>query len=158
MTRDPEFDLEAAHDYFSVECFNKTWDLLNKETRTDEEDEEMIRLSLASHWHWTRREDYTPKTVSVAYWQTSRVYAVLGQAENAKRYAKKCLTVSQDACLDPFYLGYGYEALARAESVARDRDASERHLETARQLADEVADPEAKQWLLDDLATIKPPA
>jgi hypothetical protein len=51
----------------------------------------MIRLSLASHWHWTQREDCAVTNISVAYWRTSRIYAVLGQAENARRYAEMCL-------------------------------------------------------------------
>lgn len=154
VTEDLTFDLEAAHRYFSVECFNKAWELLDKADRSAEEDEEMIRLSLASHWHWTRREDCTPTSISVAYWQTSRIYAVLGQASNAKRYAARCLAVSQDADVKPFYLAYAYEAMARAERVAGDQLASEQYVKEARLVADDIADPEEKGWFLDDLATV----
>jgi hypothetical protein len=155
VSKKPDFDEKAAHKYYSTYCFNAAWDLIDKSDRTPEEDEEMLRLSLASTWHWTQREDCTHTTLSVGYWQTSRIYAILGQAENAKRYGQLCLGVSQGDDVPPFYLGYAYEALARAESVAGDRVKMEAYLDQARQAAENVSDADSKKWLLDDLATIK---
>ena len=45
------FDTEAGHKYFAAHCFNATWDLLDKESRTDEETEAMIDLAHASRSH-----------------------------------------------------------------------------------------------------------
>jgi hypothetical protein len=154
MTEELEFDLQAAHKHFAGHCFNQVWDLLDKSERTAAEDEQMIRLALASHWHWTQREDCTETSISVAYWQTSRVYAVLGQGENARRYALLCLEASQGDDIPPFYLGYAFEALARAEMVAGDQAKMNQHLEMARQAAEQVEDADSKQWLLDDLDSI----
>jgi hypothetical protein len=61
MTDKSEFDRTAAHRYFSANCFNKAWTLIDKEDRTPEEDQQMIRLNQASIWHWTQREDCTDK-------------------------------------------------------------------------------------------------
>ena len=91
MSEQPDFDHPAAHRYFAAECYNRAWDLINKPDRTPEENEQMLRLSLASHWHWTQRSDYAAENVSIAYWQTSRIYTLLGQADNARRYARLCL-------------------------------------------------------------------
>ncbi len=155
MTEKPKFDLDAAHKHFSVACFNQAWALLDKPDRTAEDDEQMVRLSLASHWHWTQREDCEPTNISVSYWQTSRIYAVLEQAENARRYAQKCLDVSQGEDISSFYLGYAYEAMARAEQVAGNREEMGKYLEEARRVAETIADPEEKKWLVDDLESIK---
>jgi tetratricopeptide (TPR) repeat protein len=155
MTNKPEFDMKAAHKYFSAACFNGAWELLDKSDRTAEEDEQMLRLSMASHWHWTQREDCADTNISVSYWQASRIYAVLGQVENAKRYAELCLAVSQGDDIPPFYLGYAYEALARAELVAGNKKQMQANLKEAHKAADKVADKEEQKWLLDDLATIK---
>ncbi len=152
----PVLDLDAAHQYFSVECFNRAWELLDKPERSAEEDEQMIRATLASHWHWTQREDCTATNISVAYWQTSRVYAVLGQVKNARRYANLCLAVSKGDDVPPFYLGYAYEALSRAELVAGNAEKTEQYRVEALRVAETLPDPEAKQWLLDDLATLEP--
>ena len=61
MAKKPDFDLTAAHKFFSTHCFNKAWYLIDQPSRTPEEDEEMIRLSLASAWHWKQRDDCTQK-------------------------------------------------------------------------------------------------
>ena len=155
MSKKPEFDLGASHKFFSVACFNKNWDLIDKTNRTPEEDEEMIRLSLASTWHWTQREDCTDQNLSVGYWQISRVYALLGQADNALRYGKKCLEVSQSEGIPPFYLGYAYEALARAEAVSGKKKEKDEYLRKAKLIADKLTKEDGKQMLVDDLETIK---
>jgi hypothetical protein len=154
MTSSTDFDVVAAHRYFSVECFNKAWDLLDRPSRTPAEDEEMLHLGLASLWHWTQRPDCTATNRSVSYWQVSRIYAVLGQAGNARRYGELCLGVSQGEGIPPFYLGYAYEALVRAEKVAGNRDKMAEYLQAACQVAETVPDAEARQMLQNDLATI----
>jgi hypothetical protein len=151
MSQDVGFDLQAAHRYFSAACFNKAWDLIDQPNRTPAEDEEMLRLSLASTWHWTQRADCTAANRAVGYWQTARIYALLGQAENARRYGQLSLVESQHEGVAPFYLGYAYEALARAERVAGDLAAARVYLAKAHQAAGRIEDPEAHQLLLDDL-------
>jgi hypothetical protein len=66
-----------------------------------------------------------------------------------------CLDASQGEDIPPFYLGYAYEALARAESVAGNRERMEEYLREARRVADTIPKPDAKKMLLDDLDTIK---
>ena len=155
MAKEPDFDVAAAHRHFSAECFNKAWELIDKPDRSPEDDEEMIRLSFASHWHWTQRDDCSDTNLSISYWQTSRIYAILGQADSARKYAGLCLALSKGEGILPVYLGYAYEALARAESVAGNREKMEEHLIEARRVAETMPNPEAKQRLLDDLDTIK---
>jgi hypothetical protein len=149
-----DFDQKAAHKYFSTNCFNNAWDLIDKTDRTPAEDEEMIQLSLASHYHWTQRDDYSPTGASIGYWQTSRIYALLGQAENARRYGQLCLEASQAEDVTPFFLGYAYEALARAEAVAGNREKSEEFINKAKAAAEKIGKAEDRNSLLDDLATI----
>jgi hypothetical protein len=155
MTKPPGFDLAVAHRYFAVECFNRAWGMMDKEERSPEEDEEMLRLSLASTWHWTQREDCTPTNLSVGYWQTSRIYTLLGQVDNARRYGSLCLKTSQEAGVEPFALGYAYEALARVEMVAGNWTPMEAYLEEARRVCERMTDEEDRQQLLKDLETIK---
>ncbi len=155
MADKPDLDLSTAHQYFSSDCFNKAWDLIEKSDRTPEEDEEMIRLNQTSIWHWTQREDCSPTNMSVGYWQASRIYAVLGQVDNARRYGQLCLEISRGEDVAPFYLGYAYEALGRAEMVGGNREAMASYVGQARETAEKIADADEKQWLLSDLETIK---
>ena len=154
MSQQPDFDLDAAHRYFSAQCFNRAWDLIDKPDRIPEEDEEMVRLSMAASWHWTQRPDCTNKNLSIGYWQISRSYALLRQADNARFYAQRCLDVSQGDDIAPFYLGYAYEALARAESVAGERARMKAYISLAQEAAEKVTDMDAHKQLLNDLETI----
>jgi hypothetical protein len=146
------FEVEAAHKFFAADCFNKAWDLIDKEGRTPEEDEQMILLNQASIWHWTGRDDCKDTNLSVGYWQASRIYALLGQADSARRYGELSLKYSHDA--EPFFAGYAYEALARAEKVAGDAAQMNGYLEQAKAQAEKVTDEQDRKLLEDDLATI----
>ena len=151
MSDKPDFDVETAHRYFSAECFNRVWGLLDKPERTPEEDQAMVNLCLASIWHWTERPDCTETNMSIGFWQASRVYAVVGLADEARRYGELCLGASRGPDILPFYLGYAYEALARAEIVAGNQDEAREHLAESRRIAEGLPNPDAKKQLLADL-------
>lgn len=153
MPDKPNFSLEEAHKFFSADCFNKAWGLIEKADRTPAENEQMIQLTQASLFHWSQRPDCTPRNYSVGYWQASRVYAITGQPELARKYGELCLDFAKDE--PPFYRAYGHEALARAEMVAGNRDGMAKHLQDARELTESVTDAESKKYLLVDLDTIK---
>jgi hypothetical protein len=154
MSEKTNLDKKAAHKYFSANCFNQAWDLIDKDERTPAEEEQMIRLSLASHYHWTQRDDYTEKNASIAYWQTSHIYALLGQADNALRYGQLCLEVSQTDDMPPFYLGYAFEALARAEAAGGDREKTEEYIILAKSAAEKIEKSEDKKQLLSEIESI----
>lgn len=153
MTDKPALDKELAHKFFAADCFNKAWELIDNPDRTPEDEEQMIRLTHASMYHWTQRPDCTDRHFSIGYWQASRIYALVGQAENALRYARLCLEITpQD---DAFCLGYAYEALARAEKLAGREARSREYLEQARAQAAKVSDEEDRNYLEADLKSLE---
>ena len=153
MADPSEFDVEKAHQAFAVSCFNGAWELIDKSDRTATEDEQMIQLAQASLWHWTQRTDCSDKNLSIGYWQVSRVYALVSEAENARKYAPLCL--EKTPLGEPFYLGYAYEALARAESVANVPEQAQTFLAQARQQSEKITDEQEKKLLVDDLKTLE---
>jgi catechol 2,3-dioxygenase-like lactoylglutathione lyase family enzyme len=146
-------DWSNAHRFFSAACYNQTWDLLDKKERSREEEEQMVALAFASIYHWRQRPDCTDQNLAIGYWQASRVYAVIGQAENARRCGQLSLEYSQNAL--PFYTGYAYEALARAEFVAGNRAQALGYLEQARLIAAKLTDPEELELLDADLKQLE---
>jgi hypothetical protein len=152
MADTPEFDIAAAHEYFAAHCFNRAWDLIDKEERTPQDDLLLVALNQASIYHWLERGDCDDRRLSVGYWQASRIQAVLGNASEARRHAETCLSFSDE--LPPFYLGYAHEALARAATLAGDRDAVAAHLTRAKGLAAQVAVKDEREALLGDLADL----
>lgn len=154
MVDTPKFDIQQAHKYFSADCFNKTWDNMDKDgSRSNEENMEMLHTAIASLWHWSQREEVTDENLSVGYWQVSRVYCLIGQPNNARRYGQLSLKHAKD--LSPFLKGYAYETLARAEMIANKRYIMLTHLEKAREMLVQIKDDEDRQLLEKDLETIE---
>lgn len=147
------FDIVTAHKYFSAENFNKTWEFIEKSERSEEENLAMLHTAIVSLWHWSQREDATPKNLSVGAWQVSRVFSLMGQSDNARSYG--LLSLKHAESLEPFFKAYACESLARAEMIANNRVTMKYYLEKAHALAQEVMDEEDKQILLKDLETIK---
>mgnify|MGYP001566686733 CR=1 FL=1 len=153
MSAQSDFDLQVTHRYFSASCFNKTWEFIDNPNRTEEDNLFMLQTAMASLWHWTQREDATPQNLSVGNWQVARVYALLGQADNARKYAEVSLKFSEGC--EPFYIGFAYEALARAEMIAGNVTKMNEYLKQAREFAGQVEDAEDKDVLSADIDSIK---
>ncbi len=147
-------DVQKIHKYFASDCFNRCWGLIDKAERTEEENEEMCRLSEVSLWHWLQVEGHTQENLSISYWQLGRAYAVAGKGEEALDYAGRCVKISEEAGLEPFYVGYAFEALARAHMLNGDKAAAEKAKKKATDLAESVEDKESRNLILADLETV----
>ena len=153
MANTPSFDIQQAHKYFSASCFNKTWDFIDKgNDRTTEENIQMLHTAIASLWHWTQREDVKSENLSVGYWQVSRVYCLLNMPHDARRYGLLSLQYAKDA--PPFFKGYAYETLARAEMIAENRVMMKEYHDKANEMLKQIEDEEDKNILAKDLETI----
>ena len=139
---------QAIHKKFAVDCFNKTWSLIDLETRTAEQDDDMLALTMASYWHWTQREDFTPKNASIAFWQIARVHALRGEGEMALKFGRKAIDVIPNPEELPFFVAYGWAEQARGALLLEDHASATTFLSNAQALLPAI-DP-------DDLALITP--
>jgi len=153
MSHDVTFDVAAAHRFFAADCFNRAWDLIEKPERTPEEDRLMIALNQASIYHWQHRPDCTNIRLSVGYWQASRIHALLGNALDARRYAEVSLAYATNT--EPFYRGYAFEALARAEMIAGNAGLAAELAAKARAEAERVEQQHERELLLADLKSLQ---
>lgn len=151
----PDFDLRSAHRHFAVTCFNETWKYIKKKRRSEEDNRAMLYNAMTSLWHWRQRKDATSTNFCISYWQVSRVFALLGDADNARLYGNLSLKASKGKGVEAVFAGFAYEAIARAESVAGNAPKRNAHLAKARKIAEKVTDAEDREALEDDLATIK---
>ena len=142
------------HRSMAASCFNKTWEYLRKSELSAEEAEEMVHASHASFWHWTQVEDHTPLNISIGTWQLARVYAVARLPERAEYFAQRCIEVGENNDLFPYFVGYGYEAKARAKALQGDGQAAQNLISKAKRLADQVQELDDRMVLLDDLKAI----
>src|SRR5262245_54593374 len=154
MSDSTNFDPVSAHQHFAAQCFDDSWALINKPSRTPDEDEALVALGHASLWHWSRRPDCTDKNLSIGYWLLARIYCVTSRVEGAERYAERCLELSQRQGVPAYYLGCAHEACARAASIRKDTEGRDEHLRLAKRIAETLDDKRERKRLTDDLATI----
>jgi hypothetical protein len=151
-TTDPGLDA-ATHRTVGVALFNHVWSLLELDSRTPEQDIEMVHAAHASAYHWMQVGTAVNRARSE--WQCSRVYAVLGRAEPAVWHARTSLALCERDGIGGFDLAFAYEALARAHAVNGDVAEASGWLDRARQAVGAIADVEDRDLVLSDLATIR---
>lgn len=147
--------LDADQRSLGVALYNDTWRLLEKK-RTPEEDDELLHQAHASAFHWLKAPECEPKNRARGEWLCSRVYSVLGRPEPALHHAERCLAITEASPenMDEFDLPFAYEALARAHSVAGNREEAARFERLAREAAEPMTDAEDRELVLEDLATL----
>ncbi|MEA1902968.1 MAG: hypothetical protein U9N56_05510 [Actinomycetota bacterium] len=143
-------DVAQWHRTFGPQAFNHTWTLLDLDELTREQEEEMLASTFAQRYHWYYAGE--PKNWAVADWQVSRVTAVLGYAELARRFGQRSLDLAEEHDLGPFVKGFAHEAIARAAADVDDVETFTEHLEAARALLTEISDSEERGVLEADLA------
>jgi hypothetical protein len=149
MSSSPPFDLAAAHHYFAAYCFNAAWDLIEKPSRTADEDRAMVELAQASIFHWRARANCTDKNLSIGYWQASRVHALTGNAREALRLAEISLAYSPGS--PPYFVAYAHEAMARTLKLLGRNDEAAAHVAAARALVPQVKTQQDRDRLTADL-------
>ena len=146
-----------AHRRLGKALFNHTWTLLETTDRSAEQVDEMIAATHASAWHWSKAGG-TLANAARGQWQIARVYATLGRGEPALTHARRCLELAEAAAAagvaDDWDVPSALEGLARAQAVAGDRQAAAATLARGRDATAAIADPEDRQLIESDLASI----
>lgn len=145
-------EIERWHRFMAAHLFNETWSYLEKPERSAEEDQQMLWAAMGSRFHWLQVGDQA--NFAVGDWQLSRVFSVLEDLHNARRYAASSLRRCHQYNLGPFLRAYAHEALARVAALADDPYERDRNRDDARALADQIEDETDRKQLLEDLASI----
>jgi len=118
MIDEKRYTESEAHYLFATDFHTRTWNLLDKPTRTRDEDERMLDYAHASLAHW--RVTGTAVKHERGEWMLARVYAVLGEVEPALRHAQRCMELleAHKQEMEDFDFAFAPEALARAHAIA----------------------------------------
>lgn len=151
MSSEPRYSIEEAHFIFAKQFNGRVWELLEKESRTLDEDEEMVLAAYASYYHWLHAGGGAHRQRSE--WLLARVYTVLGQADQAIIHAQRCLTLTegQRHLLQDFDVAYAYEAMARAYALSKDKAQALEYRHTAQAAGERIGDAEDRRIFQDDL-------
>lgn len=142
-----------VHRRLAVELFNGTWDLMEKEARSDEDNLKMIHMAHASCYHWSLVGE--PVNQARGEWQISRVYAILSQGESALFHAKASLAYCEKEKIGDFDLAFAYEAVARANGILKDEEQKDCYLLLARKASLDIDKVGDRDYFLKELGTLQ---
>jgi len=145
-----KYTLMEAQLYFAKTLNGKTWELLEKTKRSGEEDELMLYSAYASGFHWLMAG--TGLHHQRAEWLIAHVASVLGLTESAIQHATRCfeLTGGFMELMKDFDRAYAYEALARANALAGNREEALKFIKLAEQRGQAIENDEDRRIFLGD--------
>ena len=139
------------HRRLAATTYNVCWDLLESE-RTALQDRDLVGLALTSRFHWQRAGGGSEES-AIADWMVSRCFAAVGDAAQSMSFAQAALDdLPSDA---PEWLKASiHEGLALAYAVAGERVSRDRHVALAHEHLALEPDPESRNLIAGQLATL----
>ena len=145
--------MEEIHKNFAIELFNETWNLMEKDQRSQAETDRMVHAAHASCYHW----GIAGEGVNIARgeWLISHVYAHLRRVEPCLYHATRCLEVTLENDLKDFDLAFAYEAMARAADITGNDVEWAKYLTLAKEAGAKIKDPIDRNYFFRELNTIQ---
>ena len=132
--------------------FNETWDLLDKQERTTEDDAMMLHKAHTSCYLW--KSANSPVNDARGEWQVSRVYRTLGYGKVALLHATRSLEICQKHGVGDFDLAFGYEAVARAHALCGDSAKANENKNFAIDACEHIEKDDDKAYALGEINNI----
>lgn len=153
--QDPEEVTLAMHRRLAVFLFNRSWDLMLSDGRTQADDDELVHLVHASAYHW-RRFGGTTANLARAENQCARVYGALGRGEPALHHALRCLELVEGGGdgLEDWDLASALEVVARAHKALGDLSKAKEVAVRSAAAIERIADKEDRDWIAQQLAEL----
>lgn len=142
----------SANIDLAITLFNETWELIDKQNRTEAETITMLHKAHTSCYLW--REANKPLNNARGEWQVSRVYSILGEGRLALLHGAHSLALCLDNGIGDFDLAFGYEAVARAYKVLGDEALQEEHKQLGLAACESIADNDDRDYTLGNFADL----
>ena len=157
-TTAPAETLDAdTHRRLGKELYNHTWSLIETADRTPDQTDEMVSATHASAYHWSKA-GATLANAARSQWQIARVYSTLGRGEPAVWHGHRCVELAEAAAAagvaDDWDVPAALETLARAQAVAGDAAGARATQARARAALAQITDPEDRELIEQDLASL----
>jgi hypothetical protein len=146
----------AEHRKLAIGYFNAAWDLIDVAARTPEQDRDMLTLTFASRQHWIEAGG-TPENLAVADWQVAHAASQVGFGDLALAFARASVDRTEAADVPIWMKASTREGLARAYAALGDTAGFEREAALTRTLLETVTDPEDRELVEAQLASIPAP-
>ena len=150
MSEEKSFTEAEAQLHFAKGFNGKTWKLLDKRERTQEDNELLVDYAHASLAHW--RTAGTGVHLQRGVWMLARVYTVIGNSQMATQYATRCLVLTEQHkdLLSDFDFAFAYECMARTQASAGEQAEAQKYIAMADEAGKAIQDEEDRQIFFDD--------
>jgi hypothetical protein len=146
-----------GHRARAVGYFNAAWALIDLPGRTPQQDRDMLTLACASRQHWGEAGG-TAENLAVADWQVAHAASLAGYPQVALNFASAAAERADTADLPAWLRASTHEGLARAHAGCGDGEAYQREAMLVRELLEAVTDPDDRELVASQLASIPAPA
>jgi hypothetical protein len=143
---------DIDHRAIGVKTYNRCWELLETEHRTNEQDTELLTNAFTSRFHWSFVGG--PEQFALSYWMISRAFAALGEGHLAVRYGEMANDIAQGDGLPDWLVASTAEGLARAYAAQGDTSARRQWSEVARERIAAIADKDDRELIASQLASL----
>jgi hypothetical protein len=134
------------------ELFNRTWELIDSQDRTAEQDRMMLVMACAAFVHWNAVG--TEQNRAIADWQIAHVASLLGYGDLALAHATSALRRVRDAGLPDWLHASALEGMARACAAAGNQAERDSYLKQAIETVAAVTDHEERELISTQIATV----
>ena len=147
-----EISLEQ-HKQFAIELFNNTWDMLEKNDRSDYDDIRMIHMAHTSLYHWS----YVGEAVNMTRgeWLVSRVYCSVGLLESAEYHAHKSLSFCLNNNIGDIDLAFAYEAFTRIYALKLHQEDFNKYQALAFEASKQITSINNRDYFIGELEKIQ---
>lgn len=145
-----EFGLED-HLKLAKQLNGRVWELLQSDSLTQDQQDEMRYAAYASCYHWLNAG--TAANHQRAEWLISRVHIRVNEPASALRHASRCLALTEahSSEMEDFDVAYAFEAMARASALAGNLDSARRYYGNAEETGAKIRDDEDREIFMNDL-------
>ncbi len=148
----PEISLDQ-HKQFAIELFNNTWDMLEKNDRSDYDDVRMIHMAHTSLYHWS----YVGEAVNMTRgeWLVSRVYCSVSLLESAEYHAQKSLSICLNNAIGDIDLAFAYEAFTRISALRKNEEDYHKYKALAEAASKQIESIHNRDYFMSELEKIE---
>lgn len=141
-----------SYEKLAIRCFNKTWEYIDKQDRTPEENLEMIHCAHTSRYLWGLVG--TPLQFQRGEWLISKVYYLVGSGERALVHAKACHDICVQNNIGDFDITFAFESLANAYKLLGDQAKCDQYRKAAINSLDGIAKNEDRDYAASEIEKI----
>jgi hypothetical protein len=135
--------------------FNRCWELLEQDERTDDDDVELLTAALTSRFHWLLAGG--PEKWIISDWMVARAASATGSPDTARRFALRAYEAARAIGSPDWLVASSAEGVARAYAAGGNVEEFANWAGLAGRLIEVIDDPENKILIESQLADIRAP-